>query len=51
VKSGLEVRLTELLRVKYDQNKEKRAVFINVTTVLPSLWLVRDQQAVFSRSG
>jgi hypothetical protein len=32
----LEKRLTVLLPVKYAQNKEAKAVFINVTTVLPA---------------
>jgi hypothetical protein len=32
----LEERLTDLQRVMYGQNKEKRAVFIDVTTVLPA---------------
>ncbi len=36
----LEERLTEFLRVKCAQNKEERALFINVTKVLPASGLV-----------
>jgi hypothetical protein len=43
----LEKRLTEWLRVKYAQNEEKRAVFINVTTVLPASCLLRDHSRSF----
>jgi hypothetical protein len=47
VMTRLEKRLTVWLRVKYAQNEEKRAVFINVTTVLPASCLLRDHSGSF----
>ncbi len=43
----LEKRLTEWLRMKYARNKEKRAVFINLTTILPASCLLRDHSGSF----
>jgi hypothetical protein len=44
-------RLTELLKVKYASTKEKRAVFINVTTVMLAPGRVGQPTGTFSASA
>jgi hypothetical protein len=44
---GNSAALTELLRMKYAQNEEKKAVLISLTTVLPASCLLRDHSGFF----